>query len=459
MLDYHGKRILVLGLGDTGISAVRWLLAHGAEVIVADSRDNPPLLGTFKQEFAHVPLSCGPFTPELFEGVDEIVASPGIPVSSLPTKRQVIGDIEVFARAIRRMPTKIIAITGSNGKTTVTSMVGEICKAAGLKTVVAGNIGLPVLTALGEAEAALAGGAVAPQVYVLELSSFQLETTYSLNATAAAVLNVSEDHLDRYDDITAYAATKARIFLGDGLQVLNRDDAMCYGMDQFGRLVNYFSLEAPVLENNFGVVTTDDGRISLRQGSLHLMWADELKLTGLHNVANALAALALCQGIGIPLAPALESLKGFKGLPHRVEHVRDINGVSFYDDSKGTNVGATVAALNGLNRRVLLIAGGDGKGQDFSPLKTAIERICSFVALIGRDAPAIRTVLANSSVTVVDAVDMETAVQACWKNAQAGDVILLSPACASLDMYRNYAHRAQMFIDAAQHIAEQEERA
>lgn len=457
MLDYNGKRILVLGLGDTGISAVRWLLAHGAEVLVADSRPNPPALPGFKEEFPSLTVICGPFTPELFEGVDEIVASPGIPVSSLPTRRQVIGDIELFARAMRQMPTKIIAITGSNGKTTVTSMVGEMCKAAGLKTVVAGNIGLPVLSALGEVEQALAGGAVAPQVYVLELSSFQLETTHSLNANAATVLNVSEDHLDRYDDITAYATSKARIFLGDGVQVLNREDAWCYGMDQFGRLVHYFSLEAPVHEADFGLVDCD-GRLSMRQGSCHLLWADELQVAGLHNVANALAALALCRATGIPLEPAVECLKHFKGLPHRVELVRELKGVSFYDDSKGTNVGATVAALNGLSQPVLLIAGGDGKGQDFSPLKAAIERICKAVVLIGRDAPAIQHVLRDSSVEVINAVDMETAVHACWQRAVAGDLILLSPACASLDMYRNYAHRAQMFIDAAQHIADREER-
>lgn len=457
MLDYSGKRILVLGLGDTGITTVRWLRAHGAEVQVADTREAPPLLATLQDEFPDIPVYLGDFNQGMFNGVDEIVASPGIPLSSIPTRRTVIGDIELFARAVRPMAPRIIAISGSNGKSTVTSMVGEMCKAAGLKTVVAGNIGLPVLSALGEAERAMSKGALAPQMYVLELSSFQLDTTHSLNATAAAVLNVTEDHLDRYADMTAYAASKARIFMGNGVQVLNREDEWCRGMEQFGRIVQRFALQAPEHEQDYGIVEVD-GRISLRLGHYHLLWADEMMLPGLHNVANALAAIALCNAASVPLLPALEALKSFKGLPHRVEHVRTVRGIGFYDDSKGTNVGATVAALNGLNQPVLLIAGGDGKGQDFGPLKAAVERICKAVVLIGRDGPAIRAALGNSTVELVDAGDMLSAVRACWLRASAGDLVLLSPACASLDMYRNYAHRAEAFIQAALRIADEEER-
>lgn len=458
MLDYTGKRILVAGLGDSGVTTVRWLLAHGATVVAADSRTQPPLLATLREEFPALEIHLGDFAPEMFDGVDEIVVSPGIAPASLPTRRPVIGDIELFARAVRHMAPRIIAITGSNGKSTVTSMVGEMCKAAGLKTVVAGNIGLPVLSALGEAEQAMAKGAVAPQVYVLELSSFQLDTTHSLNATVATVLNVTEDHLDRYADMTAYAASKARIFLGTGVQVLNHEDDWCRGMPQFGRLVQFFALRPPAHEQEFGIVEVG-GRISLRLGYCHLLWADEMPLAGLHNVANALAAIALCKAAGVPLEPAVAALRQFRGLPHRVEHVRDINGVSFFDDSKGTNVGATVAALNGLARPVLLIAGGDGKGQDFAPLKPAIERICKAVVLIGRDGPAIRAALGATPVKLIDAADMDAAVRACWAEAVAGDLVLLSPACASLDMYRNYAHRAEAFIHAAQGIADKEARA
>lgn len=457
MLDYSGKRILVLGLGDTGITTVRWLRGKGATVVAADSRTAPPLLATLQQEFPDVAVHLGPFAPQLFEGVDEIVASPGIAPASLPTRRPVIGDVELFARAVRHMSPRIIAITGSNGKTTVTSMVGEMCKAAGLKTVVAGNIGLPVLSALADAEQAMAKGALAPQIYVLELSSFQLDTTQSLNATAAAVLNVTEDHLDRYADMTAYASSKARIFLGNGVQILNREDSWCQGMPQFGRIVRQFGLLPPAHEQDYGMVEVD-GRISLRLGHYHLLWADEMALAGLHNVANALAALALCNAAGVPLPPAIDALRQFKGLPHRVEHVRDIGEVAFYDDSKGTNVGATVAALNGLQRPVLLIAGGDGKGQDFAPLKPAIERICKAVALIGRDGPAIRAALGQTAVQLIDAPDMDAAVRALWAQASPGDLVLLSPACASLDMYRNYAHRAEAFIQAAQRIADEEAR-
>lgn len=458
MLHYSGKRILVLGLGETGIATVRWLVRHAATVIVADSRMDPPGLETLKAEFPAVPVHCGPFVPELFDDVDEIVASPGVAVASLPTRRPVIGDIEVFARAIRHMPARVIAITGSNGKSTVTSMVGEMCRAAGLKTIVAGNIGLPVLAGLLEAEEAMAGGAVAPQAYVLELSSFQLETTYTLKASSATVLNVSEDHLDRYDGMVGYATAKSRVFNGEGVQILNRDDAWSREMAMFGRVVRSFGLDAPQQAGDFGIEQRD-GRTALLEGTRFLMWADELPLAGLHNVANALAALALTRAVDLPVEPLVAALKQFKGLPHRVEFVRDVRGVSFYDDSKGTNVGATVAALNGLSRPVVLIAGGDGKGQDFAPLAPAVARIVKAVILIGRDAPRIRQALASTPAKLIEATTLEAAVEMAWGESAPGDLVLLSPACASLDMFRNYAHRAQVFIDAAQALGQREERA
>jgi UDP-N-acetylmuramoylalanine--D-glutamate ligase len=452
MLHYSGKTMLVLGLGETGLATARWLRQHAARVILADSRENPPNLAAVQAEMPEVPVFCGPFTEELFLGVDEIVASPGIAVASLPTRRPVIGDIEIFARALQHMPTPVIAITGSNGKSTVTSMVGAICKHAGLKTVVAGNIGLPVLAALAEAEAALAGGAVAPQVYVLELSSFQLETTVSLKPAAATVLNISEDHLDRYADMSAYVTAKTRVFAGHGVQVLNQDDPWVRGMDLFGRVVRRFSLEQA---SDFGLEEHGGRRWMVAQGKRFLA-LDEFGLTGLHNVANALAATALAQVVDVPLAVCAAALRQFKGLAHRVEPVLKKNGVLFLDDSKGTNVGATVAALDGLEQPVILIAGGDGKGQDFAPLAPAINRICKAVVLLGRDAPEIRRVLQDSDVMLVDARDMDEAVNLAWSQALAGDIVLLSPACASLDMFRNYAHRAEVFIAAAHALADKD---
>ena len=445
-MNLQGKNILVLGLGDTGLSAARWLTRRGAVVRVADSRADPPHAALLQAECPGTPLSAGPFREQDFRAADLIVISPGVPLAdplvaaALARGVPVVGDVELFAQASGSA--KVVAITGSNGKSTVTTMVGAMCQAAGLKTVVAGNIGLPVLDALTEAEQQ-----GAPDVYVLELSSFQLETTASLDAAAATVLNVSEDHLDRYAGMTEYAAAKARIFHGSGVQVLNRQDTFSMEMAHPGRRIFSFGLDVPEDDDAWGL-RQSSRETWIAQGERKLMLASELHVAGLHNAANALAALALCRALDQPYAPLLQALRQFKGLPHRVEKVTDIDGVSFYDDSKGTNVGATEAALKGMPCKVVLIAGGDGKGQDFSPLQAAVAQHARAVVLIGRDGDRIAAAIAGCAVPVLRAGSMQEAVETGFAQAQPGDAVLLSPACASFDMFRNYAHRAQVFIDA-----------
>jgi len=448
--DYTGMKTLVLGLGDTGLSCARWLAARGAVVSVADSRESPPNAQALKETLPDVALHCGPFRDEVLQAADLLVASPGVPLAEPAVARaqqkgiEVAGDVELFARAIKASQAKLIAVTGSNGKSTVTAMCGAMSGAAGKVTCVAGNIGLPVLDALMDIEA---GRMDEPEVWALELSSFQLETTTSLDADAAAVLNVSEDHLDRYPGMEAYAAAKARIFSGRGVQVLNRDDARVMAMAIPGRPQISFGLNGAPGSRDFGL---SDGHLC--RGSERLMSVAELPVAGLHNAANALAALALTASVGLPEAGLLQGLKRFKGLPHRVEFVDEIEGIRFYDDSKGTNVGATEAALHGMDRRVVVILGGDGKGQDFSPLKQAVAANARAVVLIGRDAPRIEKAIAGSGVPMEMASTMEAAVGLAYELAHEGDAVLLSPACASWDMFRNYAHRAEVFTQAVRAI-------
>ena len=337
----------------------------------------------------------------------------------------------------------MLAVTGTNGKSTVTRMTGDICAAAGLNTVVAGNIGAPVLDALSEIE----DGTRAPDVFVLELSSFQLESTASLNADAAAMLNLTPDHLDRYDDFAAYAAAKAHVFYGDGAQVLNRDDAASSAMALPGRSVHRFGLDAPRGEREWGIARRA-GAAWLARGEHELMPVAELPVAGLHNAANALAAGALAHALGIEDEPIAAALREFKGLPHRVQKVADIKGVTFYDDSKGTNVGSTVAALDGFEQPVVLIAGGDGKGQDFSPLRAAVKRRARAVILIGRDRERIAAALAGSGVALERAGSMDEAVAMAHAASRSGDSVLLSPACASYDMFRDYVQRGEAFAAA-----------
>jgi UDP-N-acetylmuramoylalanine--D-glutamate ligase len=317
--------------------------------------------------------------------------------------------------------------------------------------VVAGNIGLPVLDTL--------NGDV-PDIYVLELSSFQLETTSSLNAEAATVLNISEDHMDRYEGLEDYAQAKARIFAGNGVQVLNRQDAWSMGMAIQGRKIVTFGLDEADAENNYGLKHQAD-KTFLMRGKEVLRDTKQMKIAGLHNAANALAAIALCEAIGISQSAMLKALREFKGLPHRVEWVANIADVAFYDDSKGTNVGATYAALQGLvspnsARKIVLIAGGDGKGQDFSPLCEIVKTNARAVVLIGRDAPQIRAALAESGVEILSASSLENAVEQAYQVAVKGDAVLLSPACASFDMFRNYVHRAEVFVSSVKTLASKE---
>ena len=444
------KSLLVLGLGETGLSLVRWLVAQGAHVRVADTRAQPPALAELNTHLPQVGIHCGPFRDEIFSQTDLIAISPGIALNDpfvLRAKAHgipVVGDIELFAQAQPEMNRpKIIAITGSNGKTTVTSLVAHLCQASGTDVVAAGNISPAVLGAT------LQRGDHPPEVWALELSSFQLESTTTLHADAATVLNISEDHLDRYNNMDEYAAAKARIFIGCTVQVLNRDDVRSIGMAQADCKTVTFGLDLPFTENDFGIARAAE-EIWLMQGTQRLLKASELQLTGLHNVANALAALALCRAINLPMEQLLPALRTFKGLPHRVECVAQINGVTYYDDSKGTNVGATVAALQGLGCKAILIAGGEGKGQDFTPLKSAVAQHARAVLLIGRDAALIASALNDCGVAVIRAKDIHDAVQQSAQLAHSGDAVLLSPACASFDMFRNYVHRAEVFIAAVQ---------
>ena len=447
LASVQGRKALVVGLGDSGASCVRWLVGHDAEVRGTDSRAEPPHARTLTEAFPEVSLSLGGFTAADFAWADLIVVSPGVPVATpeiaaaRAAGKDVVGDVELFARAIAGSGARLIAITGSNGKSTVTSLAGHLCAGAGLDTVVAGNIGLPVLDALAEREL----GGRAPDVWVLELSSFQLETTASLRADAATVLNLSEDHMDRYAGLADYGAAKARILAGCAAQVVNRDDAAVRAMARADAPSQSFGLDAGAGASDWGLIERD-GRRWLARAQTPLLPLDELPLAGLHNAANALAALALCHAIGIADAPLLAALKTFKGLAHRVEPVATLNGVTWYDDSKGTNVGATVAALNGFAQPVVLIAGGDGKGQDFTPLAAALGRARAAI-LIGRDAPRIAAAI-DSACPVEPAASLEAAVARAAALARSGDVVLLSPACASFDMFRNYVHRAEVFVAA-----------
>lgn len=451
-MELDGKSVLVLGLGESGLAMVKWLSRQGACVRVADSREAPPHADALRAVAPDASLFTGPFAAKAFAAVDLIAISPGVPVEeplvqdALVRGVPVVSEIELFAWGIRRLTphARVIAITGSNGKTTTTALTGALCRAAGHRTAVAGNISPAALDAL---MAAVDSGEL-PTVWVLELSSFQLDTTYSLNADAATLLNVSEDHLDRYPGFEDYAASKLRVFQGQGAMVLNRDDPRSLSTASNERRRITFGLDRPKKVDDFGIA---DGY--LLRGDEKLLALAEMRLVGSHNAANALAALALCAAIGIELTAILPALVAFSGLAHRVEWVATIGGVDYYDDSKGTNVGATLAALQGLGRPVAIILGGDGKGQDFSPLRTAVATHARSAALLGRDAATIAAILDGCGVTLHHSGDMADAVRWSASRALPGDAVLLSPACASTDMYRNYAWRAAAFVDAVEALA------
>ena len=440
MSSVERKQALVVGLGLTGLSCVRHLVARGYRVIGVDTRPEPPKLDELRREFPEVELHAGSLEPRLFEHPGTLVVSPGVSLREPVIARAVgagarpVGDIELFAL---EAAAPVIAVTGANGKSTVTALTGAMCRAAGLRTAVGGNIGVPALELLAPS---------APDVYVLELSSFQLETTWSLNARAAAVLNVTPDHMDRYHDVTEYARAKERIFRGDGVMVLNADDPVVRRMARPGRDCVYFGLGAPAGARDYGLLE-HQGEPWLARGAEPLLPARALPLAGRHNQANALAAMALASVAGVAPAAQLKALREFKGLPHRTELVAERDGVKWINDSKGTNVGATVAALGGMTAPVVLIAGGDGKGADFSALKSAVQRHARAVVLIGRDALLIEAAL-EGAVPVRRAADMPAAVAAAGELARSGDVVLLSPACASFDMFRNFEHRGEAFAQA-----------
>jgi UDP-N-acetylmuramoylalanine--D-glutamate ligase len=435
-----GRRVLVLGLGDSGLSAARWVQQQGGAVRAADTRADPPRARDYSGE-----LRTGPFAEALLEGVDLVCISPGLSLqeavvqAAIARSVPVVGDIELFAWQVRSdTASRVLAISGTNGKTTVTALTGHLLRAAGIECEVAGNIGPAALDALMKRRAP-------PAAWVLELSSFQLETTWSLEPDAAAVLNLSEDHLDRYAGMEDYAAAKARIFMGEGAQVLNRDDARSISMGLPGREQVTFGLGAPGAEGQWGVV---DGMV--HEGALPVLPLSELQIRGAHNAANALAACALARSLGASREALAQGLRTFRGLPHRLQLVAERGGVAWYDDSKGTNVGAAVAALQGLGRPALLIAGGEGKGQDFAPLAPAVAAHARHVLLIGRDAPLIERALAPSGVPLERCATLEQAVALAAQRARAGDAVLLSPACASFDMFRDYRHRGEVFAAAVQ---------
>jgi UDP-N-acetylmuramoylalanine--D-glutamate ligase len=440
----NDKRALVVGLGLSGLSSARYLARHGYIVTVVDSRAQPPGLGALHAELPDVCAHTGGFDAALFRDPGLLVVSPGIslkePVIAAASARgiEAVGDVELFARAARA---PVVAITGANGKSTVTSLVGEMCREAGFDAAVGGNIGVPVLDLLRTPE---------PDVYVLELSSFQLEAASSLNARAATVLNITPDHMDRYATLAEYAAAKTRIFRGDGVMVLNVDDPAVMAMGLPGRSTVRFGAGPPASDIDYGLMS-HGGETWLARGARQLLPASAVPLPGRHNLLNVLAAMALAESVHVPLDAMKRAVARFHGLHHRTELVLERDGVRWIDDSKGTNVGATVAALNGMDAPVILIAGGDGKGADFSELRAPVAKRARAVVLIGRDAALIEKALAGV-VPVVNAVDMHAAVREAARLAQAGDVVLLSPACASFDMFRNYEHRGQVFVQAVKEI-------
>jgi len=581
MQQLHNQSVLILGLGDSGLAMARWCARNGAQVQVVDTREQPPHLAALHAELPQVKFVHGAFDAALVEGQDvrAVFKSPGLsPESVAPVWNAAVAaglwvgtELTLFAQALSDLQTsmayhpKVLAITGTNGKTTVTSLTGQLLERAGKRVAVAGNIGPTLLDTLAHAldkaaEEQAAADAMAaqeaeaqaaqlaldaeeasthevavqsdaekaevetvaadddepfevdlpplvppppppadhpflPQVWVLELSSFQLEGVDNFEPTAATVLNLTQDHLDWHRSMDGYAAAKARIFGKRGVMVLNREDAGVMAMldsapvDVMDVVVKparaktpkvqvrahlTFGGDLPQRPGDYGIETVNGMTWLVRaleadetrkrkkddEEEIHiqrLMPADALRIRGRHNALNALAALALAGNAGGDLAPMLFGLREYPGEPHRVEPVTVFNGVEYFDDSKGTNVGATVAALHGLgvDRRLVVILGGDGKGQDFTPLSEPVSRYARAVVLIGRDAPALRDVLQHSGVTLLDAVTLEDAVKLCSAQAQSGDAVLLSPACASMDMFRNYAHRAEVFVSAVNHLVEE----
>ncbi|CAJ0685581.1 UDP-N-acetylmuramoylalanine--D-glutamate ligase [Ralstonia mannitolilytica] len=489
--EFDAPFVLVLGLGESGLAMARWCARHGARVRVADTREAPANLPTLRAYVPDAEFVSGPFAASLLEGVTLVAISPGLSpldvnVAALLAAASertvpVWGEIELFARALAGLKAaqayapRVLAITGTNGKTTTTALTGALAQRAGKTVGVAGNISPSALDKLSEC---IDAGAL-PDVWVLELSSFQLETTHTLDADAATILNITQDHLDWHGSMEAYAAAKGRIFGARTVRVLNRQDAGVMAFASKQAIDVTFGTDEPATPDALGLLreggmpwivlaeAEDDDLpkpARRKKGDTapaapvpvrlkRLMPADALRIRGLHNATNAMAALALCRAIGLPVSALLHGLRDYAGEPHRVELIAAFDDIEFFDDSKGTNVGATVAALSGLSKHVVLIAGGDGKGQDFSPLAAPVAQYARAVVLIGRDAPRIREALAGTGVALIDAPTLEAAVNEAAAHAQPGDAVLLSPACASFDMFRNYEHRAQVFHEAVVALA------
>jgi len=496
MIDFGGHTAVVLGLGQSGLAMARALAEGGASIRVADTRAEPPMLPTLRAELPHVQFRGGSFELGLLDGATMLALSPGLspthsvaaPLVSAAKKAgvDVVGEIELFARALfglkesRGYAPRVVGITGTNGKTTTARLTSLLIERSGRSVALAGNISPTALDALRDRlrESRL------PDTWVLELSSFQLATAQSLACDAATVLNITQDHLDWHGSFEAYVRAKSRIFAPRTVQVLNRDDPVVAAMARKSSRVVTFRLQPPTQADEYGLLT--EGGITwlayaedLAQGHrrrrpegepaeaadqlfVHrLMPADALAIRGRHNAGNALAALALARAIGCPLAPMLHALRSYRGEPHRVQLIATVGGVQYYDDSKGTNVGATVAALDGLaaeGLRLVVILGGDGKGQDFAPLAAPLARAARAVVLIGRDAALLEKAIAASTASfpIHHAASLPEAVEVAAGEAHEGDAVLLSPACASLDMFRDYVHRAEVFADAVREHALQE---
>ena len=448
MLIQRGGLKVVAGLGISGVSAVNFLHSKGYRVAVTDSRETPP---GHNQIPADVQTSFGQFDAELLLSAEEIIISPGLDLklpeiqAAVEKGIPVVSEIQILRRATDK---PIVAITGSNAKSTVTTLIGLMAADAGKKAAVGGNLGRPALDLTKDD----------PELYILELSSFQLETTSNLAAEAAVVLNMSEDHLDRHGDMFGYHAAKHRIFQGVKKVVFNRDDSLTRPLVPDATPMQSFGLNAPDM-NQFGILRDNDGTIWLARGRERLLKSSDMYIQGTHNVANALACLALGEAIGLPLDSMLNTLKTFKGLEHRCEFVKELHDVRYYNDSKGTNIGATLAAIDGLGAaieakggKVAIILGGQGKGQDFTALRDALSKYAKVAVLIGEDRPIIEKAVEGTA-PLLHAETLQQAVELCQQQTAANDVVLLSPACASFDMFKGYSERGHQFVDCVNALA------
>lgn len=435
--NFYKKTVLLIGLGDTGQSVLHFLANKECSIKAIDTRINIERLSEIKAKFKDVEFSTGQtFNDSIINNIELIVISPGVSLkesfveAALEKGIPVIGDIEIFAQ-VKAVNTKVIGITGSNGKTTVTSLVGELLKASGISTIIGGNIGTPILNTLSQKT---------PEVYVLELSSYQLESTYSLALETAAILNISEDHMDRYSYIDDYAKAKYRIFNHAKKCILNREDDYLKPRIKSDSVTfgNHFD------EINYGI-KKNGNQYFIAKGNIEIISVDEIKLKGAHNIQNVMAALALCEPFNISNNTIKKVLAEFRAPPHRVEYVDSFLGIDFYNDSKGTNVGATIAAIQSMTKPILLVAGGDGKNQNFSPLMHATKDKIKHVALIGKDADIMQKAFSASAIPVHIEKNLEDAIYKSFELAKTGDVVLLSPACASTDMFKNYVERGNLF--------------